>query len=247
MKKRNKKNKVLKFVQTDSHSKVFRQDHPMSDQLREKIVGELTNDFIKYAIEQNYMSYCPPLVEYVVDHHTKKEKQEILLNNLFWWRLLYEAHVRHDEGCVGAYIAENNYSLRKRPILLSWLREWKKAVPKFYYVGYKYNDRVFVVVDILEEKMLDVVVYAPHPISPKTGNIIMGTLIPIGDGLYFPVVDFYHFEFEAREAIAKNLLHHYNKHLTTSTMYEAFIHVLSVVLQIENKITMNNTAETPSN
>jgi hypothetical protein len=72
----------------------------------------------------------------------------------------------------------------------------------------------------------------------------MGTLIPLGDGLFFPIIDFYHFDYEAREAMASCLHHHYDKFLKTSSMKEAFIHVLSVMLQIERIIFTENQEKT---
>lgn len=56
------------------------------------------------------------------------------------------------------------------------------------------------------------------------GEIAMGTLIPLGGGLFFPIVDFYHFDFETREAMASCLHHHYEKYLKTSSMKETFFH-----------------------
>ncbi|CAH2713823.1 hypothetical protein BACCIP111895_00977 [Neobacillus rhizosphaerae] len=109
-----------------------------------------------------------------------------------------------------------------------------------------YNDRFFVVIDILTEKPLDVIVYDPIAIPPKKGEIVMGTLIPLGGGLFFPIVDFYHFDYEAREAMASCLHHHYDEYLKNSTIQEAFIHVLSVMLQIESIIFIDNQEKSPS-
>ena len=72
----------------------------------------------------------------------------------------------------------------------------------------------------------------------------MGTLMPLGGGLYFPITDFYHFDFEAREAIANCLHHYYDKYLKNFSMHEAFIHVLSAMLQIEKIIFMENQEKT---
>ncbi|MET3696640.1 hypothetical protein SAMN05877753_103115 [Bacillus oleivorans] len=112
-------------------------------------------------------------------------------------------------------------------------RDDQKAIPIFYYVGHKFNDRVFVVVDMAEEKTLDVMVCDPLAIAPKTGEIVMGTLLPLGDELYFPIMDFYHFDFEAREELARYFHYYYDKYSKSSNVHETFIHVLSSMLQIE--------------
>jgi hypothetical protein len=72
----------------------------------------------------------------------------------------------------------------------------------------------------------------------------MGTLIPLGDGLHFPIIDFYHFDFEARQDIAMHLHFYYDKYMKNSTMHEAFIHVLSAMLQIERLVFIDNLENT---
>lgn len=232
--------KVVEFVQTETKSKNFRLDYPVSEDLRKVMVDEVFQDFMIFALDCFYDEYLPMLKEYVDEHVPGKEKRNSLIQNLFWWRLLYDSSQGFGSSCVEDYIAENYQRLCKRPILISWLRECAKAVPNFYFIGHKSNDRYFVAVDILKEKTLEVMVLDPAANPPKKGEIAMGTLIPLGDGLFFPIVDFYHFDFEAREAMASCFHHHYGKYLKNSTMHEAFIHVLSVMLQIERIIFMKN-------
>lgn len=237
------KNRVIEFTQTATNTKTFRHDYPISDELKRVMIGKVLNDFMKYALDRYYLEYLPILKEFVDDHSLQAEKQDGLLHNLFWWRIFYDMSLDYRSSCVADYIAENYHWLRKRPILISWLKECKKAIPKFYYVGYKHNDRALVLVDILTEKTIDAVVYDPMAIPPQKGEIAMGTLIPLGNGLYFPIIDFYHFQFEARKDIAMHLQYYYEKHLKTSTMHEAFIHVLSAMLQIEKIISTENTSK----
>lgn len=232
--------KVVEFAQSETKTKIFRPNHPVSDELRQVMVNEVFRDFIKYAWDHYYTDCLPILKEYVDDHNPKKEKRQLLLKNLFWWKIFYDSSRNFRESCLEDYIEENDHWLSKRPILISWLRECGKAIPKFYYVGHKYNDRVLVVIDTLEEKPLDVIVYDPNAVQPKKGEIVMGTLIPLGDDLYFPINDFYHFDFKARQEIAMHLHYYYDKHLKSSTMHEAFIHVLSAMLQIESIVSSDN-------
>jgi hypothetical protein len=236
--------KVVEFVQSETKTKTFRLDYPVSEELRDVMVTEVFRDFMIYATDLYYAEYFPTLKEYVDEHEPKMEKRETLVKNLFWWRILFESSMNLKESCIEDYISENYPSLRKRTFMISWLKECGKAFPKFYYVGYKYNDRVLVLIDILEEKPLDVIVCDPFAISPKKGEIVMGTLLPLGDGLHFPINDFYHFDFEAREAIAACLHHYYDKYLKNSTIQEAFIHVLSAMLQIERMVFLKNHENT---
>jgi hypothetical protein len=247
MEKRETVEKVVEFAQSETNTKTFRLDYPVSDELREVMVSEVFRDFMVYALDYYYTDYLPFLEEYVDEHRPRVEKRDILVNNLFWWRILYDSSLNFGKSCIDDYISENYHWLSKRPILMSWLKECKKAIPKFYHVGYKYNERVLIVTDILEGKTLNVTVHDPRAIPPKIGEIVMGTLILLGDGLYFPIIDFYHFDYEARQEIANHIFHYYDKHLKTSSMHEAFIHVLSAMLQIERFVSIDNQEEASSN
>ncbi|WP_045516690.1 hypothetical protein [Neobacillus niacini] len=66
----------------------------------------------------------------------------------------------------------------------------------------------------------------------------MGTLLPLSDGLYTPIIDFYHFDYEDRRDIALCLHHYFDLHLKNSSMHETFIHVLSAMLQIEKLVSI---------
>jgi hypothetical protein len=233
--------KLVEFEQTITKTKKFRLDYPVSEDLRQVMVSEVFRDFMIYAFDLYYDNENLSLLkEFVAEHNPKEEKRQGLLDNLFWWRLLYDSGSNPVNSCFDDYISDNHYTLRDKPFIKSWLRECNKVVPKFYFVGHKYNDRFFVAIDILTQEPLEVIVYDPTAIPPKQGEIAMGTLIPLGGGLFFPIVDFYHFDYEAREAMASCMHRHYEKYLKTSSMKEAFFHVLSVMLQIERIIFMKN-------
>jgi hypothetical protein len=228
--------KVVELVQSDVKAKKFRTAYDVSEELRIEMVSEVFQDYMMFARDNYYEACMPMLNEYVDEHRPRRKKRGGLIQNLFWFRMMYDASLEPRNNSIEAYITENYHLLHKKPFMISWLRECAKAVPKFYYIGHKHNDHVIVAIDMLEEKPLDVIIYAADAITPKQGEIAMGTLIPLGGGLFFPIGDFYHFDYQAREAMASCFHHHYHKHLQNSTMHEAFIHVLSVMLQIESII-----------
>jgi hypothetical protein len=240
LKRKETDEKVIDFVQTATNSKIFRPDYPVSDELREEMVSKVFCDFMKYAIDRYYDQNITILEEYVADLQIRDEKWYNLLHNLFWWRLFYESSQNNRTSIIEEYIAENFQSLSKKPILISWLRECDRVVTKFYYIGYKFNDRFLVAIDILTEETLEIMVFDPLAIPPKQGEIAFGTLIPLGGGSYFPIIDFYHFDFGARQEIADHLKYYYDMHLKTSPMHEVFIYVLTAMLQIERFVSLEN-------
>lgn len=231
---------VAEFAQSLSNSKQFRHDYPISDELRKELVSEVFSDLVKFSFEHHYPENHLLLEEYVEEHYPREEKRVALEHNLLWWQMLYNASQHFEMNFIESYISANHQKLNNKPLIISWLREWKKALPKFYYVGYKYNDRVLVLMDMLSTETLDVIVYDSLAIPPKKGEIVMGTLIPLGDALYFPIIDFYHFDIEASQEIARHVNSSFDRHLKTSTHLESFIHILSEVLQIERMNDLKN-------
>jgi hypothetical protein len=231
---------VIDFVQTATNSKIFRLDYPVSEELRDEMVGEVFRDFMIYALDLYYEENISILEEIVADLHVREEKWNGLMQNLFWWRLFYESNQNKGTSIIEDYIAENYRSLRKKPILISWLRECDKAVSRFYFIGYKFNERVLIAIDLLTEETVEIIVCDPLAPPTNQGEITFGTLIPLGGGSFFPIIDFYHFDFGARQEIANHLQYYYDKHLKTSPMHEAFIYVLTAMLQIESFVALEN-------
>jgi hypothetical protein len=231
---------VIDFVQTATNSKIFRPDYPVSEELREEMVSKVFRDFMIYAIDRYYEENISILEEILTDLQIRDEKWHGLMHNLFWWRLFYESSQNKGASIIEEYIAENYQSLRKKPILISWLRECDKVVSKFYFIGYKFNDRYLIAVDILTEETLEIMVYDPLANSPEQGEITFGTLIPLGGGVFFPIMDFYHFDFGARQEIANHLKYYYDQHITTSPTHEVSVYVLTAMLQIERFLNLEN-------
>lgn len=227
---------LVTMVQSDAKAKTFRKDYPVSESLREEMV-KVFREFMIYTLNNHYNDEnLLMLNEFIEDHYPKLEKRQSLLDNLFWWKIMHKSERKKFMSCFEEYLSDNIIRFKTRPFMNSWLRECDKVVSKFYFIGHQYNDRNFVAVDILTREPLDVIVCDPTALPPKQGELAAGTLLPLGGGLYFPIIDFYHFNYNAREAIASCLQHHYDKYLKNFSMHEAFLHVLSVMLQIEKTI-----------
>ncbi len=224
---------VVGFAQSATHSGEFKNDLPISEELKVELLTEIYNDFVREVVGVHFKDFQELMQEYFDEHEIPEEKRHSLEHNLFWWKVLYQASNGIEIQFVQEYIAKNYSVLKHKPLIISWLKKWEKATTKFYYVGYKYNDRTLVLIDILTEETLDVVVYDRNATPPQKGEIVVGTLLPIGNGQYFPILDFYHTDYEAREHIATLLQPYYQRYPKNSTEQEAFLHVLSAVLQVE--------------
>ncbi|KMJ57605.1 hypothetical protein AB685_16535 [Bacillus sp. LL01] len=233
MKKYETVDNVVGFAQSATHSGEFKNDLPISEELKVELLTEVYNDFAREVVGTHFKDFQELMQEYIDEHQIPEEKRHSLEHNLFWWKVLYQASIGVEILFVQEYIAKNYSVLKHKPLIISWLKQWEMATTKFYYVGFKHNDRTLVLIDILTEETLDVVVYDRNAIPPIKGEIVVGTILPIGDALYFPILDFYHFDYRAREHIATLLPHYYERYQKNSTEQEAFIHVLSAALQVE--------------
>lgn len=236
MNSQDKKNHIIvRDSEIESNQQEFKQEYPISEENKKHLLTVVLNELANYVIEHYYELSQITLKKYIADHLIKEIKKDSLEHNLFWWILFHSAKIDQDNNFIDEFlVAQPKY--HNNSFIISWLKEWEKAIPKFYYVGYKESDRVLVLVDIITNEMIDVIVHDPFAVAPKKGEVVMGTLIPIGNNVCFPIVDFYHFNLEASQYIFKHLHFYYEKHLKERTLLEAFIHVLSIALQIEKII-----------
>lgn len=231
-----KKKYLIQWERRGSTVKAFNHDASLSDQWRERMMVDIFPDFAQTIAREHYLGWLPLLNDFIEEHDILEKKKEALQHNLFWSHMCFEAYCSKGDSFIDLYIEANYPILKNEPLAISWLKEWSSAVPNFYYVGHKLSDRVLILVDMLTEETVDVLVYDPTAVPPTKGSIVAGTLLPLGDNLYFPIVDFYHFELEARRPIGLALRHHYEKYSHNASLHETFLDVLSVTLQIEHVI-----------
>jgi hypothetical protein len=230
---------LVTMVQTEEKAKIFRMDYPVSEELKGEMVNKVFCDFMIYALDQYYHEEnISVLEEFVEEYKLKEDKKESLLQNLFWWQLLNHPGQIKTKSCINEYIYNNFTRLRNRPFIKSWLKKCDKAEPNFYFIGEQFDDALFVAIDLLSQKPHLVIVCDPTAIPPKHGELAWGTLLPLGGGLFFPIIDFYHFDYESREAMASCFHYHYEKYSKKYDKNETFLHVLSIMLEIERIISL---------
>lgn len=235
---------VIEFLQTGTKTKKFRADLPLAEELQEEMVNEVWNDFMRFALKEYYPVFSPFLQELTENMDVKEEKEAALLQNLFWWRISCDSKLSASNStCIDEYIVTHKQLFKNRSIMESWIKSFDQAITKFYYIVHKFNDHVLVVMDMLEEKLIDVIVVDPLAVTIRVGEVVIGTLMPMGNGLYFPVTDFYHFNYEARKDLGVHFHQYFAQQLQTSPMYEAFIYVLSTMLHIERTVSEASTPE----
>ncbi|MCA0972138.1 hypothetical protein LCM20_16140 [Halobacillus litoralis] len=223
-------------------SPTFSKETSYSDEWFDLVMGEWFPDFAQTIAREHFIDSLPAIDEFIEPHHIAPHKKDTLRHNLFWCRMNYVAFVSQEWSYIDDYIEANADVLSEVPPSRSWLKEWTSIAHRFYFVGSKLSDRVLVLVDMITEQPVDVVVCDPHAVTPVQGSIVAGALVPLGDDLYFPIVDFYHFEYEARRPLGIAIRHYYPLYEKT-TPHETFMDVLSIALQIEHKVCCDGEKE----
>lgn len=239
------KKNVVAFAQPSKQTAPFRHGQPLSEEVVDAFLPELYNEFVSFIVDRVGEVYRPLLMEFVEDHDPPEDKRLVLELNLFWWRVLYDVSENESVSFVEDFCVERKQGLKQNPLMKSWLGEWEKATPKLYYIGEKFGANAFAAVDMMTDETVDVVLIDRKVKEPEQGSIAVGTLIPMGDALYFPVTGFYCFDPEVSKEIARPLLYHYKKELVESPVLEGFVHVLSIALQMERMILEKTTPSSP--
>lgn len=227
---------VVEFAQTVSCTKKFRHDYPIPEPLKKLLLIDIYHDFTGFVLSQ-YLSEAQPFIdEFLSFHPTQSNKKFSLEQNLFWWYVLYQNSVNDEMNVIDQYVLENKMKYRKKQIIPAWLNEWGKAVPKFYLIRSKHDQQKYIIEDILNRKEVEVSLNN-EDFYFHEGALVAGILIPIGNSVYFPVVDFYNFTYETSVEILTHILFYYkNYYDTTTSAYQLFLHLFSAALQIENQI-----------
>lgn len=224
---------IVEFAQTKLNANKFRQHYPITEEMKDELLTKILKDCIAYVTKHYYASHQIIFREYIDEHVIRGGKRSALENNLFWWQMIYNASLDQEMSCIEDYITTHYKVFCKKPLMVSWLREWEKATPAFYYVEAQHHNHSLLLIDMRTKKPVDVILYDPLASLPIQGEVVMGTLIPIGQRLYFPVVNFYHFDLGASKYIMRHFDYYYQKHIKKGTVLEVFIHVLSIILQVE--------------
>lgn len=223
--------KVVPFVQNRTKIKSFRQNFPISDELRRNLLVEVFPNFRDYALNKYFDIYKPVLSVFINDHELAFSKRSLLEKNLFWWRILFDASM-NVTNCVEEYIFHHHRQLYKGPIIISWLHELNSSTPGFYQIGRKLDDMTFILTNLLTNENINVMIDKDMEI-PELDTVVFGTIFPIGANVYHPFTTFFPFNYITRVAIKKNLSRYYRIHKDAGNKYETIIHVLSAMLEIE--------------
>lgn len=190
----------------------------MQEKLKIAAFDEL--DELFYFADEYYGEYMLDLKDdFTGKAHSKDEIISAIIPHLFSWAILYHRVRGGRKTILQYYLDSAEYRHRRRPKVHRILSEWKYAMPGFYFVEEITdiaNGRVLVLSDLFQMKEKLVVVYNEIYHKPNEGNLVIGYLLPTGDGSYSPVIDFFHIPETHTENTAFRLLDYYHKKAVSS-------------------------------
>lgn len=186
-----------------------------SEYYGEYLLG-LVDDFIKseYIPEQIASALVPHFISWAVFSHRLNDEKKSIFE---------------------FYLDSSKYKSRMKPKVHTLISEWKKyALPGVYYIEEFLGERVLVLKDIILMKERLVGVYNEIYHLPKESDLLIGYLLPAGDGTYSPIIDFFHIPAVHKKQAAYRIIEFYNKAETTD--HEFFVRYYPKLLSIISSV-----------
>jgi hypothetical protein len=169
-----------------------------------------------------YGAYLLGLVDdFIETEQIPEEVASALVPHFISWAV-FSHQLKHEKKSIFEfYLDSPKYKSRMKPIVHTLISEWKYAHPGVYYMAELLGGRVLVLNDILLMKERLVGVYNEIYNQPKESDLLIGYLLPSGDGTYSPIIDFFHIPAIHKKQSANKIIEFYNK--AESTDYEFFV------------------------
>ncbi len=222
--------KVIPFRQSSQSRKSFHHDHPISNEFKNELL-HIYHEVTSYISSTYYIDFQSTLQQFSNDYNVPVEKRKDLEHQLFWWKIVSQA--AKGVSAIDEYLTDTRMRWQAKPLSLSWLKEWNKSIPTFYYVGHIFSDHHFILVDIFKEETVEVIILDPHMAPLEKGEILFGMLLPIGGSNYFPIDYFYHFDLRVNREIATYISDHCHTYSKKYNIYDAILRLIAETLELE--------------
>ena len=141
-------------------------------------IGEIFNFSSDY-----YGGYLLGLVgDFIKSEYISEEIASALVPHFISWAV-FSHRLSHEKKSIFEYYLDSpKYKSRMKPKVHSLISEWKYAVPGVYYIEVILGERVLVLNDIILMKERLVGVFNEIYHQPKESDLLIGYLLPAGDG-----------------------------------------------------------------
>jgi hypothetical protein len=208
----------------------------MQEKLKDVAFEEISELF--YFANEYYGEYLLDLV----DDFTENEKipenvTSMLIPHLISWAVFCHQVRISKKTIFQHYLDSPQYRSKRRPKVHKIISEWKYTMPGFYYIEEIIGERLLAVTDVFQMKEKVVGVYNEIYHKPKEWDMVIGYLLPAGDGTYSPIIDFFHIPVSHKREAAVKIIDYYHKKAVTTDHeffvkhYPKLLSIISDVLQ----------------
>lgn len=185
-----------------------------------------------------YGEYLLGLVdEFIETEQIPEEIASTLIPHFISWAVFSHRPNHGKKSIFEFYLDSSGYKTRMKPKVHTLISEWKYAVPGIYYIEELLGERVIVLNDIIRRKPSLVGVYNEIYHQPEESDMLIGYLLPAGDGTYSPIIDFFHIPAVHKKQTALKIIDFYNQSVKTEN--EFFVRHYPKLLSIISSILKN--------
>jgi hypothetical protein len=178
----------------------------------------------------------------LVDDFTENEKipenvSSMMIPHLISWAVFCHKNRNSKKTILQYYLESPQYKSRRKSKVHKIISEWKYTMPGFYYIEEIIGERVLVVTDVFQMKEKVVGVYNEIYHQPRERDMVLGYLLPAGDGTYSPIINFFHIPVSHKREAAVKIIEYYHKKAVTTDQeffanhYPKMLSIISGVLQ----------------
>ncbi|MFD2630124.1 hypothetical protein [Oceanobacillus kapialis] len=151
---------------------------------------------------------------------------------LIWWLLFCHPQEVNSKTIYQDYLEVHNEKWKQtNQIVQNHLTRWLRVIPGFYCVVGRYSNRFFHVRDIFFKRDKKVYIFNEnfHPV--KTGDVISGLLLPVGENLYTTQGELFHFPVQMVPDLMSMLQQYAEKHVNPMFNYPALLHTIMSMME----------------
>jgi hypothetical protein len=189
-----------------------------SEKINEELLG-ITNDLMYFALEQYENEIMPELELFFDQFPLTEEEKGYYYPYYFWWQVFCSrSTINNNKTIYQMFLHKNRFKFKKKNQLERTLLQWQYVIPSYFYIEKMASQRVFGLFDIFDYRDYKAVIVPQETITPPASNdVLAGMVLPLADGGYFSVIDFFIIPEKIRAPLISKLISFYQNNNTIST------------------------------
>lgn len=188
------------------------------DKMQEELF-DILDEIFDFAVHRFNHTITEKTDELIKDINVSDNLSERIFPQLVWWVIFCCRSIKDKPSIYQQFLQENKHrwhekSLAIQEILVSWLH----LNPGFHYVEDTNSEsgRVFIMRDIFDDEIKIVGIYNKTFQAPQNGELIIGMLLPMGEGIYTTQGGLFHVPGACKQEVLREITPYYENHSISS-------------------------------